>query len=125
MLIEMLKGKIHRATVTEANMDYMGSLTLDESLIDASGLKEYEKVQVLNITNGNRLETYIIKGARDSGQVCINGAAAHLIHKGDLVIIVSYCQLSNEEFRYHQPKIIYVDANNRILSKPIEAHVLV
>ena len=125
MLIEMLKGKIHRATVTEANMDYMGSLTLDESLIDASGLKEYEKVQVLNITNGNRLETYIIKGARDSGQVCINGAAAHLIHKGDLVIIVSYCQLSNEESRYHQPKIIYVDANNRILSKPIEAHVLV
>ena len=85
----MLKGKIHRATITDANLEYMGSLTLDEDLIEAAGLKEYEKIQVLDITNGNRIETYIIKGERGSGQVCVNGAAAHLIHKGDLVIIVA------------------------------------
>ena len=125
MLIEMLKGKIHRATVTEANLDYMGSLTLDENLLDAAGLMEYEKVQILNITNGNRLETYIIRGKRGSGQVCINGAAAHLIHEGDLVIIVAYCQLSDEESRYHQPQIVYVDADNRVLSKSLEGHILV
>ena len=125
MLIEMLKGKIHRATVTEANLDYMGSLTLDENLLDAAGLMEYEKVQILNITNGNRLETYIIRGKRGSGQVCINGAAAHLIHEGDLVIVVAYCQLSDEESKYHQPQIVYVDADNRILSKSTEGHILV
>jgi len=121
----MLKGKIHRATVTEANLDYMGSLTLDENLLDAAGLMEYEKVQILNITNGNRLETYIIRGKRGSGQVCINGAAAHLIHEGDLVIVVAYCQLSDEESKYHQPQIVYVDADNRILSKSTEGHILV
>tara|TARA_B100000315_G_scaffold227133_1_gene234646 strand:+ start:426 stop:791 length:366 start_codon:yes stop_codon:yes gene_type:complete len=116
----MLKGKIHRATVTEANLDYMGSLTLDQDLMDAVGLKEYEKIQILDITNGSRLETYIIKGERGSGQVCINGAAAHLIHAGDIVIIVSYCQLSNEEALIHQPTIVYVDSDNRILSTSTE-----
>ena len=121
----MLKGKIHRATVTEADMDYIGSLTLDEDLIDAAGLKEYEKIQVLDITNGNRIETYIIRGERNSGQVCINGAAAHLIHKGDLVIIISYCQLSEEESIFHQPQVVYVDVNNRILSQSKEGHMLV
>ena len=121
----MLKGKIHRATVTKADLDYIGSLTLDEDLMDAAGLKEYEKIQVLDITNGSRLETYIIRGKRGSGQVCINGAAAHFIHTGDLVIIISYCQLSNEESLQHCPKIIHVDANNRILSKSIDGHVLV
>ena len=121
----MIKGKIRRATVTEASLNYMGSLTLDEDLMDAAGLKENEKIQVLDITNGSRLETYIIRGERGSGRVCINGAAAHLIHKGDLVIIVSYCHLSNEESKYHQPQIVYVDADNRILSKCTEGPILV
>ena len=125
MLIEMLKGKIHRATVTEADLNYMGSLTLDEDLIDAAGLKEYEKIQVLDITNGNRIETYIIRGERGSGQVCINGAAAHLIHEGDLVIIISYCTLSEEVSIYHKPRIVYVDAENRVISKSTEEHILV
>ena len=111
----MLKGKLHRATVTEADLDYRGSLTLDEDLMDAVGFKEYEKVQVLDITNGNRIETYIIKGERGSGKVCINGAAAHLIHLGDLVIIASYCQLSPEEAADHQPQIIHVNEENKIL----------
>ena len=115
MLIEALKGKIHRATVTEANLDYIGSLTLDEDIMDAAGLKHYEKIQVLDITNGSRIETYVIPSERGSGEVCINGAAAHLIHAGDLVIIVSYCQISDEESLYHQPKIVHVDADNRIL----------
>ena len=125
MIIEILKGKIHRATVTDADLDYMGSLSLDEDLMDAAGFKEYEKVHVLDITNGSRLETYIIRGERGSGKVCINGAAAHLIHAGDLVIIVSYCQLLNEESQYHQPKIVYVDAANRILSTSTRRHTLV
>ena len=110
----MLKGKIHRATVTEADLDYRGSLTLDEDLMDAVGLKEFEKVQVLDITNGNRIETFIIQGERGSGKVCINGAAAHLIHVGDLVIIISFCQLSNEESLSHNPKIISLDKDNRV-----------
>jgi len=121
----MLKCKIHRASVTEANLDYIGSLTLDENLMAAAGLQEYEKIQVLDITNGSRLDTYVIRGEKGSGQVCINGAAAHLIHTEDLVIIVSYCQLSIEESRDFQPKIVYVDADNRVLSKPIEEHTLV
>ena len=125
MLIEALKGKIHRATVTEANLDYIGSLTLDEDIMDAAGLKHYEKIQVLDITNGSRIETYVIPSERGSGEVCINGAAAHLIHAGDLVIIVSYCQLSIEESRHFQPKIVYVDADNRILSKCTEGPILV
>ena len=125
MLIEMLKGKIHRATVTESDMDYMGSLTLDENLMDGAGLKEYEKIQVLDITNGNRIETYIIRGERDSGQVCINGAAAHHIHVGDLVIIVAYCQLSHEESKCHKPQIVHVNADNQIISKSMGKHPLV
>jgi len=125
LIIEMLKGKIHRATVTEADLDYMGSLTLDENLMDAAGFKEYEKIQILNITNGSRIETYIIRGKRGSGQVCINGAAAHHIHAMDLVIIVSYCQLSSKESLNHQPQIVHVDSNNQILSIVTEKHILV
>ena len=125
MILSLLKSKIHRATVTEADLHYVGSITIDADLMDAAGVIEYEKVQILNITNGNRLETYIIRGKRGSGQVCINGAAAHLIHEGDLVIIVAYCQLSDEESRYHQPQIVYVDADNRVLSKSLEGHILV
>ena len=125
MLIKMLKAKIHRVTVTEANLEYTGSLTLDEDLMDAAGIKEYEKIQVLDITNGSRIETYIIRGKRSSGQVCINGAAAHLIQKGDLVIIVSYCQITDEESLNHQPQIVHVDADNRVLPTSTEKHILV
>ena len=120
----MLKGKIHRATVTEADLDYVGSLTLDEELMDACGLKEFEKIQVLDITNGNRIETYLICGKRGSGQVCINGAAAHLIHEGDLVIIVSYCQVTYEESLIHKPQIIHVDPQNHIIAKSNQENIL-
>ena len=125
MIIEMLKGKIHRATVTEADLNYVGSLTLDEDLIDAAGFREYEKIHVLDITNGNRIDTYIIRGERGSGKVCINGAAAHLIHKGDLVIIVSYCQLNELEVQDHTPKIVHVNSENKVVYKSNEEPVLV
>ena len=124
MFIEKLKAKIHRATVTGADLNYIGSLTLDENLMDAAGLQEYEKIQVLDITNGNRIETYVICGERGSGQICINGAAAHLIHAGDLVIIVSYCSLNDTEIQNHTPTIVNVDEGNKILLKTIEKPVL-
>ena len=111
----MLKGKIHRATVTNANLNYIGSVTLDEDLMDAVGFREYEKIQVLDITNGNRIETYVICGIRGSGKVCINGAAAHLIHKEDLIIIVAYCQLDDSEAQNHAPKIVHVNSENQII----------
>ena len=124
LFIEMLKGKIHRATVTEADLNYIGSLTLDEDLMDAAGFREYEKIQVLDITNGNRIETYIICGTRGSGEVCINGAAAHLIHKNDLVIIVGYCQLDDAEAKIHAPKIVNVNTENQIIFKSNEESIL-
>ena len=125
MIIEMLKGKIHRATVTEADLNYVGSLTLDKDLIDAAGFREYEKIHVLDITNGNRIDTYIICGERGSGKVCINGAAAHLIHKDDLVIIVSYCQLDETEAQDHSPQIVHVNNENKVVFKSNEEPVLV
>ena len=112
----MLKCKIHRATVTEADLHYIGSITIDEDLMDAAGLLEYESVHILDITNGNRLETYVIKGARGSGCICVNGAAAHLINKNDLVIIVAYCQLANVEVDDHVPTVVHVDETNNIVS---------
>ena len=121
----MLKGKIHRATVTEADLNYVGSLTLDKDLIDAAGFREYEKIHVLDITNGNRIDTYIICGERGSGKVCINGAAAHLIHKDDLVIIVSYCQLDETEAQNHSPQIVHVNGENKVVFKSNEEPVLV
>ena len=120
----MLKAKIHRATVTGADLNYIGSLTLDENLMDAAGLLEYEKIQILDITNGNRIETYVICGERGSGQICINGAAAHLIHAGDLVIIVSYCSLNDTEIQNHAPTIVHVDEGNKIILKTTEQPVL-
>ena len=125
MFIEMLKCKIHRATVTGADLNYTGSLTLDEDLMNAVGLLEYEKIQVLDITNGNRIETYVICGTRGSGKVCINGAAAHLINKDDLVIIVAYCQLDEEEVQNHAPKIVHVNTENQIILKSNEEAILV
>ena len=125
MFIEILKGKIHRAKVTDADLHYVGSLTLDEDLMDAAGFKEYEKIQVLDITNGNRIETYVLCGTRGSGKVCINGAAAHLIHKEDLIIIVAYCQLDETEAKYHAPKIVNVNKENKVIFKPNEEPILV
>ena len=124
MFIEMLKSKIHRATVTEANLNYIGSLTLDNNLMDAAGLLEYEKIQVLDITNGNRIETYVICGERGSGKVCINGAAAHLIHDGDLIIIVSYCRLNDSDVRDHAPMIVHVDKKNQVIRKSKKEPIL-
>ena len=121
----MLKGKIHRAMVTEADLNYIGSLTLDEDLMDAAGLREYEKIGVLDIANGNRIETYIIRGEKGSGQVCINGAAAHLISKRDLVIIVAYCQFNETEAQIHKPKIVHVNSENQVTFLASEEPVLV
>ena len=112
----MLKCKIHRATVTEADLHYVGSITIDEDLMDAAGLLEYESVHILDITNGNRLETYVIKGERGSGCICINGAAAHLINKNDLVIIVAYCQLTETEVDDHIPTVLHLNDKNKIVS---------
>ena len=111
---QFLKCKIHRATVTEADLNYIGSITIDQDLMKAAGLEEYEKVQVLDITNGNRIETYTIKGKAGSGEICINGAAAHLINEGDLVIIVAFCLLHEEEIPAHDPVIVHVDKHNQI-----------
>lgn len=111
----MLLGKIHRATVTEANLNYEGSITLDPDLLDASGILPYEQVAVVDVTNGARLETYTIIGERGSGEVCINGAAAHLIHEGDIVIILAYQSMTEEEAREAAPRHVYVDAQNHIV----------
>lgn len=110
----MMAGKIHRATVTEANLAYEGSITLDPDLMDAAGILPYEQVHVLDVTNGNRLETYTLVGQRGTGEVCINGAAAHLVNPGDLVIIVTYQQMSEEAARGAAPKQVHVDSRNRI-----------
>lgn len=109
MTIEVLRTKIHRITVTEANVDYIGSITLDEDLIDAAGLVEGEKVQVLNVNNGERLETYVIKGERGTGRICLNGPAAHKASVGDIVIVVAYARMTLEEARVFRPTIIFPD----------------
>ena len=116
MLIKLLKSKIHRATVTDANLDYVGSLSLDPLLMEAANLNEHEKVHVLNIENGNRLVTYVIRGARGSGEVCINGAAAHLVSRGDLVIVVAFCSVDESLVGSFKPTIIHVNKNNEISS---------
>ncbi|MFC1517582.1 aspartate 1-decarboxylase [Candidatus Margulisiibacteriota bacterium] len=117
MLREVCKAKIHRLTVTEANLDYEGSITIDQDLLDAAGILPYEKVQVANVSNGNRLNTYTISGTRKSGQVCINGAAAHLAKEGDIVLVISYATLNDDEFKTFKPKIVFVDEKNRIKTK--------
>jgi aspartate 1-decarboxylase len=112
----MLKSKIHRAHVTGADLDYEGSITLDPILIEAADLLPYELVHVLDITNGARLETYVIEGERGKGEVVINGAAAHLVHKGDLIIVLAYASVNEEEAPHQLPKLIYVDEENKIAS---------
>ena len=115
MLLNLLKSKIHRATVTEANLDYIGSISIDEALMEAANIQEFEAVHVLNISNGERLVTYVIKAPKNSGEICINGAAAHLAKKEDLVIIVAYCMLDQNQTTGHKPTVIHVDQNNRII----------
>ncbi len=114
--IEMLKSKIHRVKVTDANLEYIGSITIDEDLMDAANIIEFEKVQVVNNNNGERLETYVIKGERGTGIICLNGAAARKVQKGDLLIIVSYIQIDLESARAFKPAIIFPDQHNRLPS---------
>jgi len=111
----MLKSKIHRATVTQADLHYVGSITIDADLLDAADLLPGEQVAVVDVTNGARLETYVIEGRRGSGVIGINGAAAHLVHTGDLVIIISYAMLPDVEAKALEPKVVFVDAGNRIV----------
>lgn len=115
MLRFMCKSKIHRATVTEANLNYVGSITIDEELMEAADIWPNEKVQVVNNNNGARFETYVIKGPRGSGVICLNGAAARLVTPGDKVIIITYAAMEEEEARKHQPTVVFVDDNNRIV----------
>jgi len=110
----MLKSKIHRATVTQADLHYVGSITIDADLMDAADLLPGEQVAVVDITNGARLETYVIEGERGSGVIGINGAAAHLVHTGDLVIVISYAMLPDVEAKAYEPKVVFVDGANRI-----------
>lgn len=114
MLRTMLKSKIHRGTVTQANLHYVGSVTVDETLMEAADLLPGELVSIVDVTNGARLETYVIRGERDSGVLGINGAAAHLVHPGDLVILISYAQMESAEAAAYQPRIVFVDSDNRI-----------
>ena len=114
MYIEMLKGKIHRATVTQAELDYVGSITVDVELLKASGILEYEKVQIVDINNGARFETYTIAGEAGSGIICLNGAAARCVQKGDKVIIMAYAQMTPEEASENPPSVIFVDDENKI-----------
>jgi len=115
MFREMLRSKIHRATVTEANLHYMGSITIDEDLLDLADLVENEKVQVVNNSNGARFETYVIAGARRSGVVCLNGAAARLVHPGDRVIIMAYAWVDESDVRSHVPKIVVLGEGNKVV----------
>ncbi|HAF66076.1 aspartate 1-decarboxylase [Duodenibacillus massiliensis] len=113
MLIEMLKGKIHRARVTQAELNYVGSVTIDRTLMDAAGILEYEKVQIADVDNGERLETYVIAGEAGSGVICLNGAAARCVSTGDKVIIMAYAQVTPEEAQSFKPKVVFVDEANR------------
>ncbi|MFB8180438.1 aspartate 1-decarboxylase [Streptomyces sp. NPDC055966] len=116
MLRTLFKSKIHRATVTQADLHYVGSVTIDADLLDAADLLPGELVHIVDITNGARLETYVIEGERGSGVIGINGAAAHLVHPGDLVIIISYAQVTDAEARQLRPRVVHVDGGNRIVS---------
>ena len=115
MMRIMMKSKIHRATVIQADLDYVGSVTLDAALMEAADLLQGEQVAIVDITNGARIETYVIPGERGSGMIGINGAAAHLVHPGDLVIIMSYAVLSDAEARALKPRVVHVDGHNRIV----------
>lgn len=115
MNIEVLKSKIHKVSVTEANLQYVGSITIDEALMDAANMIENEKVQIVNVNNGERLDTYIIKGQRNSGVICLNGPAARKCEVGDIVIIISYAQMDFEEAKKHKPTVIFPDTETNKL----------
>ncbi|HBN10712.1 MAG TPA: aspartate 1-decarboxylase [Ruminococcus sp.] len=116
MQLHMLKGKIHRATVRQAELSYVGSITIDEELLEKSGILEYEKVLVVDIDNGNRFETYTIAGERNSGMICLNGAAARCAQTGDKIIIMSFCEIDSLEAENHKPAVVFVDDENKIIS---------
>lgn len=109
-----LRSKIHRATVTEANLEYEGSITIDRYLMNAAGLLPFEKVEIYNVTNGKRFETYVIEGEPGAGDICVNGAAAHMVSEGDKIIIACYCMLHEGQVLDHRPKLVFVDEKNRI-----------
>jgi aspartate 1-decarboxylase len=115
MLIQRLKSKIHRAVVTQADLNYVGSITIDEDLMDAANLIEGERVQIVNNNNGERFETYVIVGERGSGMICLNGAAARLVQVGDLVIIMGYAWMEFEEAKQFKPSVVFPDARNRVV----------
>ena len=116
MTLEMLKSKIHRATVTQAELNYVGSITIDETLMEAAGIFEYEKVQIADVDNGSRFETYVIAGEKGSGIICLNGAAARMVSTGDKVIIMCYAQMTPQEAKENPPKVVFVDEKNSITS---------
>ncbi len=115
MIIEVLKSKIHRVRVTQAELNYVGSITIDEDLLDAANMLANEKVQVVNNNNGARFETYVIKGERGTGTICLNGAAARLAQVGDVIIIISYAQMEFEAAKTHQPILVFPDENNKLI----------
>jgi aspartate 1-decarboxylase len=114
MTITVYKSKIHRATVTQADLNYIGSVTIDEDLMDAANIYEHERVQIVNVNNGERLETYVIKGERGSGIICLNGPAARKVAVGDIIIVISYCQLTPEEHKNHTPVTVHLTSSNAI-----------
>ncbi|MFS0555582.1 aspartate 1-decarboxylase [Brevibacillus sp. 179-C9.3 HS] len=123
----MMKAKIHRATVTEANLNYVGSITIDKNLLDALDILPNEKVQIVNNNNGARLETYVIEGAPGSGVICLNGAAARLVQEGDIVIIIAYAMMSDEEARTYKPRVAIMDEKNQIkelIAEEVHATIL-
>ena len=117
MLLNMFKSKIHRATVTEANLNYVGSVTIDKSLLERAGILPGEKVQIVNNNNGQRLETYTIEGCRNSGVICLNGAAARLVQPGDTVIIIAYCLVDEREAKTLKPRILILDDENKVIEE--------
>jgi len=114
MMLTMLKGKIHRATVTQSELNYMGSITIDKTLMEAAGILNNEKVQIVDNNNGSRFETYVIPGKRDSGVICLNGAAARLVQSGDKIIIMSYCIMDEKEAKNYKPKVVFMNDDNTI-----------
>lgn len=117
MTISVLKSKIHRAVITQAELNYVGSVTIDEDLMDAANIKEYEHVHIVNINSGSRIETYVIAGERGSGVMCLNGAAARAGQRGDLIIIMSYANMTPDEIEKYPPHVVFVDENNKIVKK--------
>tara|TARA_Y100001956_G_C3974471_1_gene122298 strand:+ start:173 stop:553 length:381 start_codon:yes stop_codon:yes gene_type:complete len=119
-----MRSKIHRATVTHADVDYIGSISIDENILQAAGIEEWEKIHVLDVTNGSRLETYVVKAPAGSGRICINGAAAHLVHPGDLVILITYEGIPSDSVSEHLPTIVHVNAKNEVIDISQEIDVV-